>query len=197
MSEPREHGIPYSPEMMLARLAGLKTMTRRVIKPLPSGPPLFDPAIGWRFPGGPNMECPYGRPGDRLWPREHFRFPIEFDDRPPRDVPHDAPVRYECDGHETALRFIDRGRFRPGRFMPRWASRGLDEVVAVCAERVQDISEADAECEGVEPASPPEATGARCRPAFRHLWDSINAKRGYGWDANPWVWVVEFRRVEG
>jgi hypothetical protein len=70
--------------------------------------------------------------------------------------------------------------------MPRWASRISLEVTGVRVERVQDISNEDSQAEGVDPSIH--------APSFAGLWDSINAKRGYGWDVNPWVWVVEFKR---
>jgi hypothetical protein len=78
--------------------------------------------------------------------------------------------------------------------MPRWASRITLEVTGVRVERVQDISEADAWAEGIDRTH--MGRGIQ-RPAvhFRRLWDSINAKRGFGWESNPYVWVVEFRRV--
>jgi len=84
--------------------------------------------------------------------------------------------------------------------MPRWASRITLEVTAVRVERVQDIAEADAIAEGCQPPFV-DHLGNHRNPhgdngEFHMLWDSINAKRGYGWDANPWVWVVEFRRLE-
>lgn len=90
--------------------------------------------------------------------------------------------------------------WRPSIHMPRWASRILLEVTDVRVERVQDISEADCYSEGL-PIPGPYQPGTReavevVLPAFRDLWDSINAKRGQGWDVNPWVWVVEFKRLE-
>jgi hypothetical protein len=79
--------------------------------------------------------------------------------------------------------------------MPRWASRITLEITAVRVERVQDITEEDAEAEGAlscyEPDEAEHPDGCVCQ--FRNLWDTINSKRGYGWDVNPWVWVVEFR----
>ena len=96
--------------------------------------------------------------------------------------------------------------WKPSIFMPKWATRIWLEVTGVRAERVQDISEEDAEAEGVTPILRDgggfEPWGAPCPPfpcyaeVFARLWDSINAKRGFGWDTNPWVWVYEFKRLE-
>ena len=86
-----------------------------------------------------------------------------------------------------------RTHWRPSIHMPRWASRILLEVTEVRVERVQDISEEDARVEGAD------CVALRCenvptyRAGFSALWDSINAKRGLGWDANPWVWAVGLR----
>ena len=94
--------------------------------------------------------------------------------------------------------------------MPRWASRITLEVTGVRVERLQDICEADARAEGVESlrnegeywkhylestASCDALICLSARESFRTLWDDLNEARGYGWDANPWVWVVEFKRV--
>lgn len=117
-----------------------------------------------------------------------------------------APENYNID-----QRARDR-KWRPSIFLPRWASRITLEVVSVRVERVQDISEEDAIAEGVETAMP--ATAGAVLPSndmlrtngygvvmqsakaeYAKLWDTINAKRGYGWDANPWVWVIEFKQV--
>ena len=92
-------------------------------------------------------------------------------------------------------------RWRGGRFMPRWASRITLEVTNVRVERVQEISEKDvlAEGYGLQPwhlNENGEPEGPRTA-GFAELWDSINAKRGYPWEDNPWVWVVKFRVVEG
>ena len=78
------------------------------------------------------------------------------------------------------------------------ASRILLEITNVRVERVQEISEEDAKSEGVSLSwAEGQIRGGTWRQGFAQLWDSINAKRGYGWDANPWVWVVEFKRVDG
>ena len=105
-------------------------------------------------------------------------------------------------------------RWRPSIHMPRWASRLTLEVVGVRVERVQEITEADATAEGIEMVwlqvgkysnpvrhyrAVPDRQGglATAVEAFSLLWDSINAKRGYGWAENPWVWVIEFKRAKG
>ena len=102
---------------------------------------------------------------------------------------------------------------KPSIHMPRWASRIMLEIVSVRVERVQDISEKDAKAEGITgysdnlgsrhsnptmiyPAFPEKDGGfLRAQDAFECLWDSINAKRGYSWESNPWVWVIEFKRL--
>lgn len=81
--------------------------------------------------------------------------------------------------------------------MPRWASRITLEVVSVRVERVQEISAADARAEGIrQPKDWETWSDQHGILEYRNLWNSINAKRGFGWDKNPWVWVIEFRRVE-
>ncbi|KVO11765.1 hypothetical protein WJ73_19665 [Burkholderia ubonensis] len=99
------------------------------------------------------------------------------------------------------------GKWRPSIHMPRWASRITLEIIGVRVERLQDISEADARAEGVT-IEEWHKVGHCLGPgrgadqplsirAFRELWDGLNAACGYGWDANPWLWVIEFRRIEG
>ncbi len=152
--------------------------------------------------------------GDKLWVRESWHAPIIFDELSPRDIPYTAPIFYPAD---TCLRApvngeieIEMGKKRPSIFLPRWASRLTLEVTGVRVERVQDISEWDAVAEGITDWTchcGVPANGLHVGPhhdpvpmdatlEFMQLWDSINAKRGYGWDTNPWVWVVEFKRLE-
>lgn len=111
---------------------------------------------------------------------------------------------------QTLARIKDSGiKLLPSIHMPRWACRLLLEVTEVRVQRVQEISEDDAVAEGVKHCVRDLATCAdgsvdSCeevamsldsRRAFAALWDSINAKRGYSWESNPWVWAVTFKRL--
>lgn len=173
-----------------------------------------------------DIVCPYGQPGDRLWVREAWAVEKCLDGIKPRDIEPYVPVWYCADATrptETNGDPIEWGKTRPNIHIPRWASRLTLEVVSVRVERVQDITEADTVAEGVDewPEFKSHTTkwckthypaysddGVCVEPGwcdcqdhsikeiFGLLWDSINAKRGFGWDANPWVWVVEFRRLD-
>ena len=145
------------------------------------------------------MHCPYGQVGDRLWVRETWRAE-ELD-----EFGEDG-IRYRADDHfqiiqntrEAAEAWGDAHRpgnpWRPSIYMPRWASRITLEIVNIRVERVQTISADDALAEGIEYEISP-FTGRSYPPkqAYQRLWDSINAKRGFGWDVNPWVWVLELK----
>jgi len=171
----KERPILFSSEMVRAILDGRKTQTRRVVNPRCA------------------YKCPFGRPGDRLWVRETFH-----------TCPHcDGMVAYRAGGWKRGESFswddlsplrpkCAAHGWKPSIHMPRWASRITLEVVNVRVERVQDITDADAIAEGVKLPGVTQYEG-RARDAFKALWDSINAKRGYGWDVNPRVRVVEFR----
>jgi len=82
---------------------------------------------------------------------------------------------------------------KPSIFMPRWASRIALEIVSVRVEKVQNIKKEDAVSEGFP--YPLGKTGADPISWFARLWNSLNAKRGYSWALNPWVWVIEFLRL--
>lgn len=170
--------------------------------------------------------CPYGQPGDRLWVREAFRFTDPFDAESPSRVGERcldagyktpwAPMQFEADkarqnwidvGTPTfPPKDITAGKLRPGMFMPRWASRILLEITDVRVERLQDISDADvdAECfggnypEAVLPEIFPRREGGwghlSMQQCFQRLWESINGDES--WEANPWVWVVSFKRFQ-
>jgi len=166
----------------------------------------------------PWWNCPYGQPGDRLWVRESFALV----DTGRNCVAYRADEQaFECmydnssewppigvasiGGHYCAF----EGPWKPSIYMPRWASRITLEVVSVRVERVQDISEEDAASEGCSGKDHITTKGGfgpfacevsglarTAKASFRNLWDSINAKRGYSWASNPWVWVIEFRTLE-
>lgn len=181
------------------------------------------------------IKCPCGQPGDRLWVREAWRVGAwdESDGciaidymadgfyRKYVDVPD--PVYFDklwiqsANDAEKALGKRDRYewghgespcRIRPSIFMPRWASRITLEIMSVRVERLQDISEDDAEEEGVEIAGFDQLFGCPYHKnylggepfycglteSFKSLWESINGPGS--WEANPWVWVIEFKRVE-
>lgn len=190
----RERPIIFSGEMVRAILEGRKTQTRRVVKPQP---PLDEWGVSkpWQTDAfevnGRDYRCPYGLPGDRLWVRETFS-PDYFDAQ--------SRHAYRADWTLESGEFVPEPKWTPSIHMPRWASRITLEVTDVRVERVQDISNSDIYAEGILPPDPDEPgpydPDEGARSAFKDLWWSINAKRGYGWEKNPWVWVVEFKRVE-
>lgn len=175
---------------------------------------------------GRTWRCPYGVPGDRLWVRETWRPTIAHSHGMNSCDCDDLAVRYHADGAERfwpgehkdiptewCLPEAARRGFVPSIHMPRWASRLTLEVTGVRVERLQDISEEDARAEGITsvPFRPddgfPVCEGfmvgkddgktplfAKARDAFFSLWTSINGEESL--NANPWVWAVEFRRVE-
>lgn len=146
--------------------------------------------------------CPYGQSGDRLWVREAWVADAQVDAVTPRDLSQGEPIQYPADGavRQTGCSMITPGKTRPSIHMPRWASRILLEITDVRVERLQDISRADIRAEGLQ--CPPELGSDDVSPnyrdwypaAWRDLWESINGAES--WKANPWVWVVEFKRVQ-
>lgn len=183
-----------------AILDGRKTQTRRMVKNQPpEGYDLFRVINKWaEFEnhveplGKFSTACPYGIPGDRLWVRETF-FATEFPNKPssivknPIQTPDGwAKVYYAADGE------YEKGAWKSPLFMPRRLSRITLEILSVRVERVQEISDDDAEAEGMMYFG---ETLLEPIPADKYakLWDTLNAKRGYPWADNPWVWVIEFR----
>lgn len=212
-----EYPILFTPEMVKAILDGRKTMTRRVIKLAHDGDVWAgnvhpdganDGWIAWWpngtaddtrqcYPNGGGFRCPYGQPGDLLVIRSTWAVLPEWDNHKPSDIPPDeigiwfwlAGTREKPEG---------AGKSRPGRFLPKtlWHYLPRLEVTGVRVERVQDISEGDAKAEGAPRDWPGDRTSSGCYKSwFSRAWNKINAKRGYSWDPNPWVWVVGFKRV--
>lgn len=220
-----ERPILFSGPLVRRILADEKTQTRRlvderrykVVDREGVGPwPLFrGPAV----PGTEWMRCPHGKPGDVLWVRETLRRTGEPPYYGAKYAADDRPLRLVSKGGHTetdaAWTFGERS-YCPSIHMPRAVARLFLRVTNVRVERLQDISEEDIIAEGVEPYRDFECCGRPCghlvdgpeccgRPdevvdfkrAWVELWDSINGKRdGASWDANPWVWVVEFERIE-
>jgi len=171
------------------------------------GPEIYG---AWDYDGIWGTRCPFGAPGDLLWvreahaivPRTAYALSVGVRQTLHPDNDYDAAV-YRAGWERCAP-----GHWRPSIHMPRWASRLTLRVTAVRVERVQEITEADAVAEGIrtlpgqDPADPSawwesapgEHQSRSACAAFRNFWDSLNAKRGHGWDANPYVWVVSFER---
>ena len=206
----KERPIIFSGPMVQAILDGRKTQTRRVMKQQPQGelwPADFSAPglLAWQSMNAAGQiidhACPHGQAGDRLWVRETWATSVGVDDQKPSvlDTPgkgYGWPVWFASDGSvwwrgakAGGPGFVDRGRWRPSIHMPRWASRITLEVTGVRVERLQDISE------GVTLRGTSRYEG-QSRDAYADLWDSLNTKRGFGWDTNPWVWAIEFKRVD-
>lgn len=214
----KERPLLFSGPMVRAILAGTKTVTRRVYRPREGSPYEImgedDSGKPWPMWLDPNhgpeyhpVRCPYGSPGERLWVKETYALHRIHDETSPSTV---FPTLlsgcwYRADG-EPDMRI---GRWRPSIHMPRWASRLTLEVVSVRVERLHELTEEDAQAEGVErwvtgsgwqeyglseaqllTQGPPLPTA---RLSFKSLWESINGPGS--WEANPWVWVVSFRRL--
>ena len=208
--------------MVRALLAGTKTQTRRALKVQPTGTPHAGQAsltksmskpvfyAMWEEPaadGSTCCLCPYGVPGDRLWVREgHSIGPGPDVQLVPGEGagslrwPH---VTYAADGAVERRDERWKGEFgkrRPSIHMPRWASRITLEVTGVRVERLHDISERDAIAEGapgyeegIDAPPPDDEHEWSYLASFIRLWESINGPGS--WDANPYVWVVEFKRI--
>jgi len=196
MPSVKERFIIFSTPMVRAILEGRKTQTRRVLKPQP------DAAFGAALTADPRMwKCPYGIPGDRLWVKEEWyeRFDglgdsyfdgyVADGEKPTGRV---SAVAFEAvtSGHRAKVSPL---------LMPKRYSRIRLEITDLGVQRVQDISEEDAKAEGIDITTGRidaianlETEPKNLREVYRRYWDFLNAKRGYGWDTNPFVWVIKF-----
>lgn len=222
----KERGMIFNREMVRAILDGRKTQTRRPVKF-----PVHDKNLGCELSGnelagelsaGNYLNSAFGKPGDRIWVREAYRFPASLDDVSPTGVGEMAvatgyrkpwaPTFYEFTGtfsdgwkgFETPPKVSDAGKLRPSIHMPRWASRILLEITNVRVERLNSIHDVDAMREGIQNLTtcshsdfgiPGVVNAQHPVRAFQLLWESIYGEEG--WKSNPWVWVIEFKRVEG
>ncbi|ECU3941111.1 TPA: hypothetical protein G8N49_003926 [Salmonella enterica] len=223
----KERGMIFNGEMVCAILDGRKTQTRRIMKVQPE-PSKSRPGDFWfsskklesmvhvsdLVPGNSPIAdchlffqehcCPFGAVGDRIWVRETFTGHYLDDDqiqdiKDGRDKASDL-CEYRADypdGYQAA------DGWTPSIHMPRWASRILLEITDVRVERLNAISQEDAQAEGMELTgwrptySDPDSGGEVCTPYdnFAQLWSSIYGEES--WQGNPWVWVIEFKRIEG
>lgn len=215
-----ERGMIFNGEMVRAILDGRKTQTRRIMNVQPDTPEFgvrriiessIAKEIGMYFwsqedargikARSKQFSCPYGTAGDHIWVRETW---AEAGAGAPElklyraNYPDHVPSHYESVPPASDIRWT------PSIHMPRNASRILLEITGVRVEKLKSISEGEAQSEGVaqlrqgfwkhyQPGWTQHQLSAR--GAFATLWDSIY---GFGeWDRNPWVWVIEFKRIEG
>lgn len=199
--------ILFSGPMVRALLDGRKTQTRRIVKAKDSDssrcitlPMLMKNVNEWRLQdcrwfgidGYDTLvfcDCPYGEVGDRLWVRETWS--VKGYDSAKAFNESECHTAYRADGDESP--FVTK--WKPSIHMPRWASRLTLEITGVRVERLNAISSADAEDEGVTLFGKDNRVGEETlyQAAFRELWESINGEGS--WASNPWVWVVEFKVV--
>ncbi|MBF7978610.1 MULTISPECIES: hypothetical protein [Rahnella] len=207
----KERPILFNAEMVKAILSGRKTQTRRLVKF-----PIIDVNLGCELAGnelagevkaGDYRNCPLGQPGDQFWVRETFSLlgnedgcPVDWNDNIVTDK-KDAARIYKASCWQKPNNYgiwsvPDReiefdGAWTPSIHMPRWASRIDLLITGVRVERLNDISVGDVMREGCSAAD--TKSGHRVADVFVKLWESIYGEGS--WQANPWVWVIEFKRV--
>lgn len=189
----KERGMIFNAEMVRAILDGRKTQTRRTVKPQPDEDGLAKVINGpWVDTSERNYRCPFGDVGDRIWVRETW---AEVGASAPNLKLYRANYPEHVPSHYENVPPANEIRWTPSIHMPRWASRILLEITDVRVERLSSISEEDAGREGY-PADPSPYGGRMDKWLwFRQLWDGIYPEQSF--KHNPWVWVIEFKRVEG
>lgn len=198
----KERPIIFSGPMVRAILDGRKTVTRRTIKPQPTQP-LAGHVIcstdasqsgKWRFAendhnSGEYFRCPYGLPGDRMWVRETHSFSTEsipLVGQCVRNWEYVKRIWFQADNNRPTWA---ETKWRPSIFMPRHASRITLDVVSVRVERLQEITESDSHLEGFQ-----QTNTILARSDFIRHWKILNGVDS--WYVNPWVWRIEFKRVQ-
>lgn len=210
-----ERPIIFSGEMVRTILDERKTQTRRAIKLQPE----------WNYPGNYTRgavthfhqlrkswvttvgfgaaceswvfgKCPYGEIGDLLYVREAWAHePNDCENDPNCGLPSHIYFR-ETEVSNGTFASVAHWRWRPSIHMPKWAARIWLILNDVRVEKLQEILPAGVIAEGIQTTLRGYDAESHLYEQFRNLWNSLNAKRGYGWDMNPWVWVLEFERVE-
>lgn len=217
----KERGIIFNGEMVRAILDGRKTQTRRILSPRQLK--MIDTAssIGECYPldcgirDGNSQSyyrewCPFGKVGDRLWVKETFAtlgnedgHPIDWENNLVSERKDSAKVYrascYQMPNNYGLWTIPDRdsdfeGPWTPSSQMPRWASRITLEITDIRVERLQSISERDAWKEGFEGYDDDFTGGKNGYSELTENW--INQHGQDSWQYNPFVWVVEFKRVE-
>ncbi|ENW05720.1 ASCH domain-containing protein [Acinetobacter beijerinckii] len=214
----KERPILFSTPMVQALIEARKTQTRRVVKSeliidqaeFESGnrPHVIrsEPSLQYWIENG----CPFGQIGDQLWVRETWHVEPDVEGWSMNDnEPCTGWIGYKAGGSkevtapnfDAVQRCFPKGEvdwdflpndWRPSIFMPRWASRIQLEIMNIRIERLNDISEDDAKAEGMI------ADDDYCAEEyFSKLWNEINGWDEKGWNANPWVWVIEFKVIQG
>ena len=206
----RERPIIFNSEMVRAILDGRKTMTRRPLEPQPSCAKveLYSTSHWMRVPRQhkkrriwvptsnsgkvgiferPYYVCPHGDEGDRWWVRETFNTYRPFTGDIDYDL-NNVIVNYYASDNE---KYRDRVEWRPSIHMPRWASRITLEITNVKVERLQEITEEDTRAEGI--INPLGCLALNIFPAY--LYSLYAKKSEYQWNNNPWVWVIEFKKI--
>ena len=201
----KERPILFNAEMVRAILAGKKTQTRRALKSQENylswncATRVFESDYLRGFlPGSDEssfvlqencgelvdskwqpVSCPLGKIGDQLWGREAFS-------AMGNNEGHALPIFYRADGDDGL-------KWTPSIHMPRWASRMQLEITNIRLERLRSISEQDALAEGVTQRQITDSVTSMAYSEFKNLW--CNTYSGDNWDQNPWVWVIEFKRI--
>lgn len=201
-----ERPILFSAPMVRAILDGTKTQTRRVVKPrkdLRFGCLLQPNELAGEINAGDYLNSRYGQPDNRLWVRETWQGPLlEYGgdyQKCNRGLSINDPEHCVYRATDMLDAVDDDGKelgWRPSIHMPRWASRILLEITGVRIERLQDISNEDAQAEGVVETAVFLRGVPLCneyRYAYEDLWMKINGAGS--WDANPYVWVIQFNKV--
>jgi hypothetical protein len=200
----------FNAEMVRAILDGRKTQTRRIVK-LSHERGMVNPVVRGRNGEISSitcrlapMLCPFGQPGDRIWVRETW---AEAGASAPELKLYRANYPEHVPSHYENVPPVEEIRWTPSIHMPRWASRITLEITGVRVERLQNISDEDVDAEGFAgdyptsalpalfPGEPSDWSNLSMQDCYGVLWKSIYGEES--WQANPWVWVITFQRVEG